>query len=150
MYMERYGLRVFCLRIGAVRASDDPTIPATSPLIDLDADGKRNRLRAVWLSRRDCAELIAACLEADVDWAVVYGISANERRFWDLTHARELLGWEPQDAAPGLARLSSERRETADRASAAPRRARSRPRRSAPSCGRPGSRTRAPTPSRSR
>ena len=25
MYMERYGLRVFCLRIGAVRAHDDPT-----------------------------------------------------------------------------------------------------------------------------
>jgi len=100
MYMERFGLCVFCLRIGAVRKSDDPTIPASSPLIDLDADGKRNRLRAVWLSRRDCAELIAACLEADVDWAVVYGISANERRFWDLTHARELLGWEPQDAAP--------------------------------------------------
>ena len=101
MYMERYGLSVFCLRIGAVRANDDPTVPATSPLIDLDADGQRNRLRAVWLSRRDCAELIAACLEAeDVDWAVVYGVSANERRFWDLTHARELLGWEPQDAAP--------------------------------------------------
>ena len=35
-----------------------------------------------------------------MDWAVVYGVSANERRFWDLTHARELLGWEPQDAAP--------------------------------------------------
>ena len=27
MYMERYGLRVFCLRIGAVRANDDPTAP---------------------------------------------------------------------------------------------------------------------------
>ena len=26
MYMERYGLRVFCLRIGAVRAHDDPTM----------------------------------------------------------------------------------------------------------------------------
>ncbi len=100
MYMERYGLRVFCLRIGAVRENDDPTVPATSPLIDLDAEGQRNRLRAVWLSRRDCAELIAACLDAeDVDWAVVYGVSGNERRFWDLTHARELLGWEPQDAA---------------------------------------------------
>jgi hypothetical protein len=33
-------------------------------LIDLDAEGQRNRLRAVWLSRRDCAELIASCLEA--------------------------------------------------------------------------------------
>jgi len=100
-YVERRGLRVFCLRIGAVRASDDPTLPSDNPLIDLDADGRRNRMRAVWLSRRDCAELIARCLEVDdVRWAVVYGVSGNPRRFWDLDHARDLLGWEPQDAAP--------------------------------------------------
>ncbi len=101
MYMERYGLRVFCLRIGAVREHDDPTSPTANPLIDLDAEGRRNRLRAVWLSQRDCAELIAACLDVeDVSWAVVYGVSANARRFWGLDHARELLGWEPQDSAP--------------------------------------------------
>ncbi len=100
-YMERHGLRVFCLRIGAVRANDDPTAPSENPLLDLDADGRRNRMRAVWLSRRDCAELIARCLEVeDVSWAIVYGVSGNPRRFWDLEHARELLGWEPQDAAP--------------------------------------------------
>jgi NAD+ dependent glucose-6-phosphate dehydrogenase len=101
MYMERYGLRVFCLRIGAVRENDDPTQPTVNPLIDLDAEGRRNRLRAVWLSRRDCAELIASCLDVeDVPWAVVYGVSGNARRFWDLTHARDLLGWEPRDSAP--------------------------------------------------
>ncbi|MDX6532834.1 MAG: dependent glucose-6-phosphate dehydrogenase [Gaiellales bacterium] len=100
-YMEQHGLRVFCLRIGAVRAHDDPTEAIPIPLIDLDAEGQRNRMRAVWLSRRDCAELIASCLEAeDVSWAIVYGVSGNPRRFWDLEHARELLGWEPKDAAP--------------------------------------------------
>ena len=31
MYMERHGLRVFCLRIGAVRAHDDPTSPTANP-----------------------------------------------------------------------------------------------------------------------
>lgn len=101
LYMERHGLRVFCLRIGAVRANDDPTAPTANPLIDLDAEGRRNRLRAVWLSQRDCAELIGRCLDVeDVSWAVVYGVSGNPRRFWDLSHARELLGWEPQDSAP--------------------------------------------------
>lgn len=97
--MERHGLRVFCLRIGAVRDADDPTQPSSNPLLELDAEGRRNRMRAVWLSRRDCAELIASCLK-DVPWAVVYGVSGNPRRFWDLEHARELLGWEPKDAAP--------------------------------------------------
>jgi nucleoside-diphosphate-sugar epimerase len=101
MYMERYGLRVFCLRIGAVRPNDDPTELSSNPLIDLDEAGRRNRMRAVWLSKRDCAELIARCLDVeDVPWALVYGVSANARRFWDLDHARDLLGWEPQDAAP--------------------------------------------------
>ena len=101
MYLERHGLRVFCLRIGAVRAHDNPTAATPGPLIDLDAEGQRNRLRAVWLSQRDCAELISSCLDVeDVSWAVVYGVSGNPRRFWDLSHAKELLGWEPQDSAP--------------------------------------------------
>jgi len=100
-YADCHGLKVFCLRIGAVRESDDPTVPSENPLLELDAEGKRNRMRAVWLSRRDCAELIGRCLEVDdVSWAIVYGVSGNPRRFWDLTHARELLGWEPSDAAP--------------------------------------------------
>ncbi len=101
LYHERHGLSVFNLRIGSVRAEDDPTLPSSNSLIDLDDAGRHARMRAVWLSRRDCAELIGACLDAeDVDWAVVYGVSANPNRFWDLEHARELLGWEPQDAAP--------------------------------------------------
>ncbi len=100
-YNERHGLRVFCLRIGSVTAADDPTAQSENPLLDLDAEERKNRMRAVWLSRRDCAELIGRCLQVeDVRWAVVYGVSANPRRFWDLEHARELLGWEPQDSAP--------------------------------------------------
>ena len=101
LYAERHGMRVFCLRIGAVRAHDDPTDQSGNPLLDLDEQGRRNRMRAVWLSRRDCTSLIARCLDVeDVRWALVYGVSANPRRFWDLERARELLGWEPQDAAP--------------------------------------------------
>ncbi len=105
-YMERYGLRVFCLRIGGVRAEDDPTSPAISErapalLEHLTVEERGQRMRAVWLSQRDCCELIARCLDVeDVPWAVVYGVSANPRRFWDLAHAQELLGWEPRDGAP--------------------------------------------------
>jgi NAD+ dependent glucose-6-phosphate dehydrogenase len=101
MYMERHGLRVFCLRIAAVRAEDAAATPKANPLIELDAEGRRDRFRAVWLSRRDCSELIARCLDVEgVSWAVVYGVSGSPRRFWDLSHARELLGWEPQDMPP--------------------------------------------------
>ncbi len=105
-YQERHGLRVFCLRIGAVRAGDNPTAPevlASSPaLLNLTTkEQRRARMRAVWLSRRDCAHLIGRCLDADdVRWAVVYGISDNPRQFWDLSHAWEVLGYAPQDRAP--------------------------------------------------
>lgn len=102
MYVDRHGLRVFCLRIAAVRPDDDPTTTAEVRLLErLDDEGRRNRWRAVWLSKRDCAELVARCLDVDdVHFAIVYGVSANERRFWDIEHARDLLGWSPQDAAP--------------------------------------------------
>jgi nucleoside-diphosphate-sugar epimerase len=103
-YHDRYGMRVYNLRIGSVLANDDPRDPSIAtnagwlPLSPSDAYA---RYRATWLSHRDCAQLIERCLEAtEVDWAVVYGISNNPRQFWDLQHARELLGFEPVDSAP--------------------------------------------------
>ena len=103
LYVERHGLHVFCLRIGTVLAGDDPTATAVSApaLLGLSPEDGARRMRATWLSQRDCCSLIARCLEVEnVSWAVVYGVSANPRRFWDLEHAHELLGWEPEDAAP--------------------------------------------------
>jgi nucleoside-diphosphate-sugar epimerase len=105
-YADCYGLRVYCLRIGSVRAEDDPVsegVLSSSPaLLDLQTEQlRRERMRATWLSRRDCTQLIARCIDAEhLPWAVVYGISNNPRQFWDLSHARELLGYEPEDAAP--------------------------------------------------
>lgn len=105
-YMEQHGMRVICLRIGAVRADDDPYSPANintpRPLLEpLTPEQRRNRMRAMWMSRRDCAQLIACSIEADdVPWAIVYGISDNPRQFWGLSHARTVLGYNPQDSAP--------------------------------------------------
>lgn len=103
-YHDTYGMRVFNLRIGTLRADDDPRSDAVaqgSDWLDIEPADKYARLRATWLSQRDGAELIASCLEAhDVDWAVVYGISNNPRQFWDLSHARALIGFNPQDSAP--------------------------------------------------
>jgi nucleoside-diphosphate-sugar epimerase len=104
-YLERFGLKVYNLRIGSVRAEDDPrseAVTASSPaLMDLTVEQRLERMRATWLSQRDCTHLISRCLDVeDVDWAVVYGISNNPRQFWDISHARELLGYDPQDSAP--------------------------------------------------
>jgi nucleoside-diphosphate-sugar epimerase len=102
-YHEAFGLRVYNLRIGSVRADDNPRSPAvaeSSFWLDLTPEQKFDRLRATWLSRRDCAELIACCLEAKtVRWATVYGISNNPRQFWGLGEAQRLLGFLPKDGA---------------------------------------------------
>jgi hypothetical protein len=47
-------------------------------------------MRAVWLSERDCVQLIEKSLLTQEPWVLVYGISNNPRRFWDIEHARHI------------------------------------------------------------
>jgi NAD+ dependent glucose-6-phosphate dehydrogenase len=96
-YAERHGIRVVCLRMGSIVVEDDPWLAAGPGTAG--ARSRFDRYRATWLSQRDCAELIRAALTADVDWAVVYGVSDNPRRFWDLGPAAR-LGFRPRDRAP--------------------------------------------------
>ncbi len=85
-YADRYGMRVACLRIGS--CDDRPRSP---------------RMLATWLSPDDVARLVDACLRSpDLEYAVVYGISANTRGWWDLEPARA-LGYEPADDAETFA-----------------------------------------------
>lgn len=86
LYADRYGIRVAALRIGTCR--DRPVA---------------RRHLATWLSPGDMVLLTHACLTApDLTYAVVYGISANTRRWWDLEPGRA-LGFEPVDDAEAYA-----------------------------------------------
>jgi uronate dehydrogenase len=83
LYADKTGLQVICLRIGFFR--DRPL---------------EERHLAVWISPGDMARLVRCAVEAPtIHFEVVYGISNNTRRFWDLGRAREVLGYEPQDDA---------------------------------------------------
>jgi nucleoside-diphosphate-sugar epimerase len=103
-YADQFGMRVICIRIGSVLASNDPRsdkVAAGPSWMKLGPRESLARMRATWMSQRDCAELVIRALEAvHLDWAVVYGVSNNPRRFWDIDGARQLLGFEPHDAAP--------------------------------------------------
>jgi len=58
------------------------------------------RLKAMWHSRRDVANLVECCLEDDeVEFGVFYGVSDNSRRWVDIEHANSVLGYEPSDSA---------------------------------------------------
>jgi uronate dehydrogenase len=86
LYVDRYGLEAVCLRIGSFL--DRP---------------KSRRALSTWLSPGDAARLASAALTApDVGYAVVWGISANTRRWWDLEPGRR-IGYEPQDDAEDFA-----------------------------------------------
>lgn len=81
-YADRYGLQVACLRIGTF--ADQPP--------DL-------RSLSTWLSPADCARLVDACLRSEaLDYAIVWGISANSRRTWSLD-AGHRIGYFPIDDA---------------------------------------------------
>jgi uronate dehydrogenase len=82
LYADRYGLDVVCLRIGSAFAE-----PTTT------------RQLSTWLSPADTVSLVDAALTAPAPgFAVVWGVSANTRNWWDLTAARA-LGYEPADDA---------------------------------------------------
>lgn len=105
-YADLFGLRVQIIRIGWVLDaagdadlfSQDVTGEVAPPLSERDT---RRRLRAIWLSHRDCAHLIDCCLRADhIGFGIYYGVSNNPRLFYDLANARRDLGYAPRDAAP--------------------------------------------------
>ena len=85
-FVDEYGMSVVCLRIGSFQPRP-----------------RNARMLSTWLSERDAAQLVRRAIEADVPFAVVYGISNNTRAYWDLTSARELLGYAPEDDAEAFA-----------------------------------------------
>lgn len=81
-YVDRHKLQIACLRIGS--CEDRPS---------------GVRALSTWLSPGDMVRLTHACLTApDLDFAIVYGISANARGWWDLAPGRA-LGYQPVDDA---------------------------------------------------
>ena len=70
------------------------------PELDTDAWSK-----PLWLSDRDYGQLMDCCIQAPatVRWAVINGVSGNTGTPWDLSEARELVGYSPVDNAFGCA-----------------------------------------------
>ncbi|WP_458190376.1 NAD-dependent glucose-6-phosphate dehydrogenase Azf [Haladaptatus sp. NG-WS-4] len=82
-YHDEFDISVACVRIGNLTEGHPPK------------DYERGQ--AMWLSYRDCAHLFDRCLQADYDYEIVYGISDNDRKYYSIDRAREVLGYDPQD-----------------------------------------------------
>ncbi|GAA1011232.1 NAD-dependent dehydratase [Acrocarpospora pleiomorpha] len=78
LYHDRFGLNVTVIRLGT--CTEHPT---------------DTRCLATWISPADCARLIEAALTAP-GFHIVWGVSANKRRWWSLNEAMS-IGYTPQD-----------------------------------------------------
>lgn len=99
-YSENHGLRVACLRIGSITKADDPkheSVKNSSGWLKLTEEQKFARYAATWMSQRDLAGLVRCVLARDVPFAIVYGVSDNATRFWDLEPGRAIYGFWPVD-----------------------------------------------------
>lgn len=84
MYAHRHGLSCLALRIGWVLAED--RVPARWG-------------ESVYCSQRDIAQIIERCVAApdSLRFGVFFGLSDNRYNLADISNARELLGYAPQD-----------------------------------------------------
>ena len=86
LYCDRFAVDAVAMRIGSFLPQ-----PET------------RRHLSTWLSHDDAVRMVHAALTTpDPGFAVLYGISANTRAWWDLDAGRR-LGFEPQDDAEAFA-----------------------------------------------
>jgi nucleoside-diphosphate-sugar epimerase len=58
------------------------------------------RMQCTWQSRRDVAHMVDCCLRDEAaTFEVFYGVSDNDRRWFDIGHAREVIDYDPRDSA---------------------------------------------------
>ena len=84
---EQEGLSVICLRIGAFQSRRSAGKgSAVGQMFD------------AWVSQRDLHQLIVKCIDdTRLKFAIFHGLSDNRFKRLDITDARELVGYAPQD-----------------------------------------------------
>ena len=85
-FTDSSDLSIICLRIGLVNAVDRPT---------------DSRQFSVWCSQRDISQMVERCILAppELRYDIFYAVSSNKWGYRDISHARDVVGFEPQDEA---------------------------------------------------
>ena len=83
---EKEGVSAICLRIGAFQPHESAEKPEAVSFLD------------AWVSRRDLNQLIQKCIDVEnLRFAIFHGLSDNRFKRLDISDARELVGYSPQD-----------------------------------------------------
>lgn len=85
-FTDSVELSIICLRIGLVNSVDRPT---------------DSRQFSVWCSQRDISQMVEKCIEAppELRFDIFYALSRNKWSYRDISHARDVVGFEPEDEA---------------------------------------------------
>jgi len=88
IYFDSHDISTICLRIGAVNSQNYST---------------QSRYNSVWCSHRDIVTMTELALTATEKpiYDIFYVTSDNRHRWVDLDHARQVVGFVPQDSAEG-------------------------------------------------
>ena len=81
-WYDQHGVSVICLRIGWMLPEPQDEIA-----------------RWMWLSPRDCAQIVSRAIDSGIGFDIVYAISRNATRRWDITKTMERFDYRPEDDA---------------------------------------------------
>lgn len=92
-YADQKNLSAICLRFGAVVERNDEKIRPDWPYLDM------------LLTYEDLAKLVVASIDApnDLCFGIFHGVSNNRWKQLDISDARRILGYEPEDDGLALA-----------------------------------------------
>jgi hypothetical protein len=83
---EQENLSAICLRIGAFQPHESARSEKAIGMLD------------AWVSRRDLNQLIQKCIDVEnIKFAIFNGLSDNRFKRLDISDARDLVGYAPQD-----------------------------------------------------
>ena len=83
---EQEGLSVIALRIGAFQPRESALGEQGIAMLD------------AWVSQRDLHQLIERCIDVEnIKFAIFHGLSNNRFKRLDISDAREIVGYDPQD-----------------------------------------------------
>jgi uronate dehydrogenase len=85
LYADKYGMEVFCVRIGAMTLEPEDV-----------------RRLAIWIHPEDLASLVEVGITANIHFEIVYGMSDNKRAWWDNSNALR-LGYRPRHRSEDFA-----------------------------------------------
>jgi nucleoside-diphosphate-sugar epimerase len=96
-YADQKNLSAICLRFGWVVDRNSDWIRPDHPYLDIA------------LTYQDLAKLVAASIEApaELHFGIFHGVSNNRWKRLDISDARKLLGYEPEDDAFAIAGFKS-------------------------------------------